>query len=438
LRNEPPPEPISFDKSVRSRAFEAVVAFTNRDEFIEFRGAAKVLYCGEDFDELPARERDLVYDNESWGANLIYWLVFEATFDGPSYTMVEQFLARKAHTLCLSDRRYLEAMSRSHLRLYEVETVTRDVGLRLRDCWSDERFDVLERRFTQDAMPGMVVALRLRADPDGTHVIDGPGFMGFSHVDKEELLDVLRAEHEMVLANDKNADDRFSSYFAPVIAQHYVYNVLLRPPPRLTTTSGDPLLFCRVIFDILDKSALREGLESVKQIRRDEDGSLTWVRGKDKILHATFHFEDDLLVVETASAPRADAARALVKRQAGSAVRYRTTETTDPQQMLEEYRSRPESERVTEKSHNLAIPPEVEAQIIKEMQDKHYRSWLDTPLPVLGGYAPRLAVAVPGLRRTIVGLLRDLAVMSERGRLAGQPAYDSSWLWTELGLDPSE
>ena len=37
----------------------------------------------------------------------------------------------------------------------------------------------------------------------------------------------------------------------------------------------------------------------------------------------------------------------------------------------------------------LDVPPEVEARLIGDFYDKHYRSWPDTPLPALGGRTPR-------------------------------------------------
>jgi len=438
LRNQPPPEPLAFDEQVRSRAWDAVFAFANRDEFVLLRGAAKMLYFGEDFDQLSPSEQQVAFNNEAWVANFMYWLVFEATFEGSSRTIVNRFLARKGSTLRLNERRYLEAMAKSNLRLYEVESVALDVGVRLRDCWNDERFDVRERLFTHDAVPKMVIALRLRLDPDGSHVIDGPGFAGFTHQLKEDILEDLRDEYELVMKADQNADGRFSFYFAPVIAQHYLHDLLLRPLPRLTTTSGDPMMFCRVVYDVLDETALRSGLESVKQIGRNGDGSYTWVRGKGKIIHAIFRLDGTELVIEATSERRAGAARALVERQAGKAVRYRTTETEDPQRMLAELRNTPESERDAEVDRTSKLPPEVEAKLVNDAQEKYYRKWLDMPLPVLGNFTPRQAAAMPRLRPTIVGVLKDFAVMAARERGRGKVAYDISWLWSELGLDPAE
>ncbi len=168
------------------------------------------------------------------------WLIYEASFDGPSRTLVNLFLSRMGHTLPLSDRRYLEAMRGSHLHLYEVEAVTRDVGLRLRDCWSDERFDIRERLFTQQAVPLMVAALRLRRGPSGDHVIDGPGFAGFTHGDRDTILEHLRGEYDGVMETDGNSDDRFAFYHGVVIAQHVIYNMLLRPAPTLTRLRNQP------------------------------------------------------------------------------------------------------------------------------------------------------------------------------------------------------
>ena len=211
--------PASFTAEVRERAWKAVTEFALRKEFAEQRAGLQLIFFGPEIVELPLNRQQIDFENEQCMLNLLFWLIYEASFDGPSRTLVNLFLSRRGHTLPLSDRRYLEAMRGSHLHLYEVEAVTRDVGLRLRDCWSDERFDIRERLFTQQAVPLMVAALRLRRGPNGDHVID---------------------EYDGVMETDGNSDDRFAFYHGVVIAQHVIYNMLLRPAPTLTRLRNQP------------------------------------------------------------------------------------------------------------------------------------------------------------------------------------------------------
>jgi len=427
------PEPLGFSAGVRARAVDALSEFAKRDEFHPLRAALLQLFFGPAFSELLAAEQREVLENENCTSNFWYWFLFEASFEGPAGTLVSVFLARRGAGLPLPDRRYLEAMRDSHLRLYEVEAVRLDEGLRLRDCWDGTAHDVRERMATHQFAKHSVAALRLRLDPDRVTVIDGPGFAGFTHADKDAILSGLHAEHDAVRKADGDADGRFSFYQGAVIAQHVVFNMLLRPPPRLTTTSGEPVSFCKVIFDVTDREAVRAALERAKELSPDDNDSYVWVRGKGRIIHASVSFEGRKLIAETHSAKRADAARKLLERLLGGAARYERTEEEDLQTVLAEHRTRPPEEREPEEP---VIPPEIQARLLAGIEDRHYRAWIDTPLPALAGVSPRQAARVRALRSALVGLLKDFSAASELERRNGRYAYDFSWMWVELGIDP--
>jgi SEC-C motif/Protein of unknown function (DUF2384) len=67
--------------------------------------------------------------------------------------------------------------------------------------------------------------------------------------------------------------------------------------------------------------------------------------------------------------------------------------------------------------------------------DKHYRGWVDTPLPALRGQTPREAAGSKDGRPRVVALLKDMDSRSARQRLDGHLACDLGWMWGELGLD---
>jgi len=424
--------PVTFSAEVRERAFDALFEFAKRDEFVLHRNALSQLYLGPRFAELPAEQQNKVWQNEDVGSNFLYWFLLEGSFEGPQTTPVNRFLSRRADRLPLPDRRYLEAMRDSHLRLYEVEAVRVDEGLQLRDCWDGTTYDVRERMATHQLATRSVVALRLRPDPDGVTVIDGSGFGGFTHADKEAILTNLRSEHEAAYKSDGDADGRFGFYHGAVIAQHVVYKMLLRPPPRLTTTSGEPVLFCKVIFNVKDTEAVRTALKRTKELSSDNEDSYVWVRGKGRIIHASISFQDGRLVAETHSANRAAAVCKLLERQLGDAVRYERTEEQDLQSALEEHRSRQSEHREPEEP---LIPKEMQERILAEYEERHYRSWVDTPLPALANKTPRQAAQLRASRAVLVGLLKDFMASSELERRAGRYAYDFSWMWADLGID---
>jgi hypothetical protein len=80
------------------------------------------------------------------------------------------------------------------------------------------------------------------------------------------------------------------------------------------------------------------------------------------------------------------------------------------------------------------VPPEVEAQVVGEFYEQHYRRWLDEPVPALGNRSPREAARLKTGRPKVVALLQEFENMAARQRLEGRPAYDFGWMWGELGL----
>jgi hypothetical protein len=81
------------------------------------------------------------------------------------------------------------------------------------------------------------------------------------------------------------------------------------------------------------------------------------------------------------------------------------------------------------------IPAEEKARILNEFKDRHYRSWLDRTIPMLGGKTPRQAVQGEESREQLVRLLKELENTElHNARRERMPPYDTSWMWRELGL----
>jgi hypothetical protein len=82
-----------------------------------------------------------------------------------------------------------------------------------------------------------------------------------------------------------------------------------------------------------------------------------------------------------------------------------------------------------------AIAPEVEAQAVRAFYEKHYREWLDIPVPALGDRTPRHAARLKTVRPMLIELLKSIERQGEQALPDGSPAYDATWMWQELGLE---
>jgi hypothetical protein len=140
--------------------------------------------------------------------------------------------------------------------------------------------------------------------------------------------------------------------------------------------------------------------------------------------------ERDRLVLETTSEQRVERGRKLLESLAGDAVRFRLVEYEDPERAMERVASSPGRQDTGD-----AVPPEIQATLVTEYYEQHYRDWPDQPLPALGNRTPRDAARLKRVRPKLVALLQEFENMSARERLDGRPAYDFAWMWGELRLE---
>jgi hypothetical protein len=122
----------------------------------------------------------------------------------------------------------------------------------------------------------------------------------------------------------------------------------------------------------------------------------------------------------------------MAESAAGAALRHRGTTHEDMQRSAgERLRS---GDNDAEPDGGSEIPPEIQEALVLDHQARHYRRWLDEPVPALDDRTPRAAAKDADLRPRLVELLHDLGRMYQRSLKLGHPAFDPSWMWDALGL----
>ena len=81
------------------------------------------------------------------------------------------------------------------------------------------------------------------------------------------------------------------------------------------------------------------------------------------------------------------------------------------------------------------IDPNIEAEIVHNTLDQHYRHCLDEPIPALGNKTPRQCARSKMGRKKVIEWLKQLENNElRRAAQAGQEPYDTSWMWDDLQL----
>ncbi|MGH7390865.1 MAG: SEC-C metal-binding domain-containing protein [Candidatus Rokuibacteriota bacterium] len=421
----------AWTQAERESALIALGRFGWRHEFDGERAVAEDRFWAAALDLVPEAEQPEVL--EQGEAFFQDWFMTDFRLDG-GQTLIELFLEREGRRLRSGELRYLERARLTHLRPYEVVGVRPDEGFDLLDLWTRKRIPVKERLATHQVVQWNVLAARVMIGPDGVPVLDGVPYLYPARA-KDDILKEMRSLRRKFRRHVPGDDADFFKRFGRLFFLWWIVYVVMASRPKVLTAEGDELLFANAVFDVRDREALDRALRDHVDLNRQDDGSYAWFEpgGSEEFRRGlgALVLNGDRLVVETMSKARAERCRAFLEKLAGDAVRYRTTSFESVERALERRSAHP----ARPARPDAEVPPEVQAEVISGYYERHYRGWVDEPLPALRGETPREAAQSKTGRSRLVALLKDMESLSARERLEGRPAYDFGWMWVELGLE---
>lgn len=201
--------------------------------------------------------------------------------------------------------------------------------------------------------------------------------------------------------------------------------------PQLLTFDREPVSFARAHYRVEDHDAVRRALAGCEALEPEEDGSrFTWFREVDeeeRRVLGTIELKGGKLVLECMSDQRLERGKRLLEELAGAWLRHRGDTHQDPWQAVAEARARGRRPPRDE------LPPEVSAELVQRVLQKHYRKWPDEPLPALDGRTPRECAAEPTGRRRLAKLLDSMEALE--AQKPPTERYDFGKLRAELGLE---
>jgi hypothetical protein len=188
-------------------------------------------------------------------------------------------------------------------------------------------------------------------------------------------------------------------------------------------------IFAKVLFGVRDRNSVIKTLAGHADLVDHGDGTYAWLEqaGAFQRSLGTVVLDAGRLVFESTSRQRAERGKDFLDRLLGEAVKFKAITYEDAGQALKR------APKPAEKNEP-DIPPEIQAKVLGRFYEEHYRKWLDEPVPALGNRTPRHAARLKTVRPKLIALLKEFETRAERERRAGQPAYDFSWMWEEMGL----
>ena len=337
---------------------------------------------------------------------------------------------------------WLQAMSCSFMRLWEIVDIRPGLSITLEELLTQERVVVRERTFSRQATLHDTVAARVNPlGPSGGPEIEA-GMLPITPQERPGLLEELN-ELEDMFEGDRLA---LSREVAPTFFAHWVHSILDPFLPRLTNKDGEPFMWTTVSFEVLDEGAIRAAFAALPDVEEaGAPGAADWrwtgvAASQETVSLGTLRIRGDRLIYEGNSVQRGLRARALIEGGAAAAVRHLGTAYQDLVRNVKE-QLRAEATGIGESEPELPpaegqIPAHLQEEMALQHYGQHYAEWVDLPVPAIENMTPREAAKVPAMKERVSELIRGIEVLYARALKDGAPAYDPTWMWAELGLDP--
>ena len=356
-------------------------------------------------------------------------------------TFAERFFNQNARTLSERDAAYIRTMLESFVDFYEVRRIDLGRGISLRNLRTGNDVYVHERLATESLVRYEILVARVVEMEPGRPELFPPVFSFDQMVGRDVLANVKRAARETMSGSDVRAVFKTA---LPYINARWIASQLAPSLRNLHTTEGDPLEPTRIEFRLPDRSCAIAALDASVDFDRDDpnddrrysfwgpDKSGTF--GGGRVLLASIEVGERSLVGEVMARSRAKRLQAALSAADPAAFEFISEMSEDIEEFGEARRwTKQETPRDDE------IDPMQTAEVKEYMatlEEQWRRKWLDEPVPALSGRTPREAARSRTLRPRVIALLKEFEARSERGEREGRPAYDHSWMWKELDLQP--
>ncbi len=369
---------------------------------------------------------------------VVPWCAYHAQVDGRR--VAERFLETQGRRLSLEERDWLAAQLAAWLSIWEVTEIEPGTGVHVTDLLSGETRFVLERTASRTLTRRDTLLARV-VDHAGSSTFCGLASRALPPWQADAVIQRVRARLRVrgAVRVSRLRDEAIGKFMLARWAEAVdELAQRARTPPILQNTDGDALLFTTDHY-ALDASARDEvarRLTALGAVASDDptasERCYELVRpgraaGDEGTIIGRLRLTDAALAVETNSVARADHLRQRIDAACGELVRHRIREHSDPRAPLAHGGGAEDAAPVP------ALDPAEAAAIEREYKQRHYRRWLDEPIPALDGKTPREAVRTGAGRHRVDVLLRDIE--HREGRLPPAQRVDLAPLRRDLGLD---
>ena len=408
--------------------------------------------------ELPEDQSLVEFDNLFIPWCLFNWIsddILDASRTGLiNHSVAMLYLQEKSNQLDSFQQRFIETICASHFSFYVVISVSPGQSLELRDLILNKTISVYERQGSESITVGNIIFARILTMDNSSIMVGVSPYL--IPADYQSYFIDLRENWQTSI--EDLGDDVLSVYEYDIreIYHDIIEKIKNAVPPKLINNEGDKLEFSKLHYQldcsVHDAFSALQSLAisiSEKELlddgKFDSQGSLKsiefpWLEklGTEKLkmettVKGTFIISANKLTISVNSRERAEEIKRKISRRLGKRATFKNAVIQSTAKMLKDM---PSGNSIAQSkaalaSQELESKPEIQA-MLKEMAAKHWKDWLDIPIPALQNKTPReSAKTARGLER-LDALFLQFKGMSSDTNAPFNP--DINALKKELGI----
>jgi hypothetical protein len=430
--------------SQAQEAFDHVYDWFKRDpwksRFMQF--FEETLAELAEINEIEVQELTLQAETQGWASQVMRGMTeyfAELLFEIEPHNVVDDYLKRRGWKETPIGRQYLEELSTTPVRLYQVQAVVLGVSITVQDLIEPEKVVIVPEVLGSQAI-GVGEFLLAKV----IEVQETPYFTGsLFKLRSEDALEWASEIREILVAEETDPEDEeavaalFQDLRVDLLGDAVAY--LLNPLPTITNTDGHLYLQSEIRFPVLTEAeTISRTLDSLPDFERESPETLNWIwfdpqrssKNQFTVL-GSVKLTSKWLKSEVNSQERAKALSDYLQTVLPEALGQAVITYQSVKSLLDE------ADHLEDNHPALDLSAEEVQQVVHEALDEQYRQTLDQPIPMLGNLSPKAAVQSANGRKQVIQWLLHLEQSSQQ-RDPVLAAYDFGWLWEELGISRFE
>ena len=357
-------------------------------------------------------------------AKFLDWFIFDFKSFDNNQRIVELYKNKSSEDLAIDEKKVLSDWSDSTRSYFEIKDINQGESCTLIDLFSGEELVVHDSIVSNQLKITDLISARPVKTLDRNYFFSLVSV--YPLILKPVILEFFNNNFEVYKKeNDDTLNSKdFLKDFGYLLGNHLdeVIN-----HPHYLTPDGEEFVIASSIYSLSNKNRTIEIINSNDNfsLLNDVSDDLIIFRLdsiKNKKLDIHLELEEKQLIINANSLNTLSEVKIYLEKLIGPLIKHKKDITKNFNDFTSES-SKPA----------FKLPKGVRSKKQFNSQlDEYYGKWIDTPMEILDGVSPRKAVITPDGRKKLEIILKELELLYEDAKKAGEPYYDVSKLREEL------